>query len=157
MIEILGWDCNKTWVRVTHCTGKTKVEGWMAVELSEFGQLLRPMLDAMPAATPHEQLLGAIRRDAYPEIRRLVRQGADPNAADIHGETPLFEAASAGCLESAAVLLSKKADVYACSSSGAKPVDFAADDRMQVLLNAAAGKQVDLTQLTSVVNALAEC
>ena len=56
-------------------------------------------------------------RDAA-EVRKLLAEGADPNAKDKYGRTALMEAASGGYTENVRVLLGKGADVNAKDAVG---------------------------------------
>jgi ankyrin repeat protein/S1-C subfamily serine protease len=58
-------------------------------------------------------LHGAAERRAIDEVRRLLDDCADPNAADSTGWTPLHEAAVQASAEAAELLIESGADVYA--------------------------------------------
>merc|ERR1719424_2613383 len=55
-------------------------------------------------------LVVAVREGSITQVEQLLQQRADPNALDILGETPLFEASASGSFRLAAVLLLAGAD-----------------------------------------------
>src|SRR5215831_5147573 len=68
-------------------------------------------IPAVPIPQSEVDLHRAARDGDLPVLRSRLQQGADPNAKDPAGHTPLFEAVAAGHAESASLLL----------SAGAKP------------------------------------
>lgn len=65
-----------------------------------------------------ELIRDAARRDSDKYLKQLLREGADPNAADIHGYTPLMHAAMYGSDRAAEALITGGADIDAVSHSG---------------------------------------
>src|SRR5688500_2961042 len=63
-------------------------------------------------------LIQAVQRGDVPAVRQLLRQGADPSAAQGDGLTALHVAAETGQLEIARLLLDAKAPVEARSRIG---------------------------------------
>mmetsp|Transcript_71278 Transcript_71278/g.202107 ORF Transcript_71278/g.202107 Transcript_71278/m.202107 type:complete len:210 (-) Transcript_71278:48-677(-) len=80
----------------------------------------------------------AIRRGQEAEVERLLREGADPNAADECGQTHLFKAAATGNLVIVASLLLASGDPSLRSKAGATALDVARDRRLQALMTAMA-------------------
>ncbi|HUU18847.1 MAG TPA: ankyrin repeat domain-containing protein [Sedimentisphaerales bacterium] len=60
-------------------------------------------------------------------VKSLIEDGADVNAENISGETPLHTAAATGHSEMAELLIAKGADVNAENRQGETPLKFAAD------------------------------
>jgi len=161
-IEVVDFD--GPWVQVYHRADRQKVKGWMAVNMKDIGvaipkkykdhdsgELLRPLAGVSPG---EDLLLSAAKRDAHVDMRRLIREGEDPNRVDGQGETPLFEAAAAGSLATVGMLLHLKADPSHRSTSGAQAVEFASDKNTRLLLAAAMGRKVDVLELNRAVEAL---
>lgn len=161
-IEVIDFD--GPWVQVYHRADRQKVKGWMAVNMKDIGipipkkykdhdtgELLRPLAGVSPG---EDLLFSAAKRDAHIDIRRLIREGDDPNRLDGQGETPLFEAAAAGSLATVGMLLNLKADPSHRSTSGVQAVEFASDKNTRVLLAAALGEKSDAIELNRAVEAL---
>jgi hypothetical protein len=95
------------------------------------------------AATPAvDDLVAAIRNGDARAVRKLLDTGADVNARDAEGNTPLILAAfyaSPECLE---LLIEKGADVNAANKAGATPLIRAATDHEKTRLLVAAGANV---------------
>jgi ankyrin repeat protein len=70
--------------------------------------------------------LAVSRREAEPVIRLLLDRGANPNAVDRSGETPLFIAARNGLEDTATLLLNAGADPARRNSAGRTARDVAA-------------------------------
>jgi|Transcript_22812 ankyrin repeat protein len=83
-----------------------------------------------------DPLMFAVRNGMLETVLKLIREGdADPNACDILGETPLFEAVSCGNLDIATALMHHSADPEYRSSSGSVPLDFASCEHMRLLIH----------------------
>ncbi|MBW3623980.1 MAG: ankyrin repeat domain-containing protein [Armatimonadetes bacterium] len=67
-------------------------------------------------------------------VKLLLAHGADVNATDIHGETPLFRAVSQGHDEMVELLLERGANPNVPSRSGETPLHRAAQKRRLALL-----------------------
>jgi ankyrin repeat protein len=63
---------------------------------------------------------------AFPVARILVESGADVNAVDRHGQTPLMNSAGSGAADIAALLLSSGAEVDAATTDGQTALMIAA-------------------------------
>ncbi|WP_314224334.1 ankyrin repeat domain-containing protein [Streptomyces zaehneri] len=63
-----------------------------------------------------KRLLSAVMFGGGPEVDLLLRAGADPTAADVHGTTPLYEACVQGSADAARRLLEAGAPPDAESS-----------------------------------------
>jgi hypothetical protein len=94
----------------------------------------RPQLKAMigvlvvaagASAAVREDLTEAAKKGSVEQVRALLRDGADPNAASPDGRTPLMEAAEAGRRDAVAVLLSAGADPDVHDRLGRTPLDVA--------------------------------
>jgi ankyrin repeat protein len=64
----------------------------------------------------------AVYRNDVPEVSRLIREGANVNAANDYGATPLSEAAVVGNVEVIGKLLKAGADVEAANADGQTPL-----------------------------------
>jgi hypothetical protein len=67
----------------------------------------------------------AVRDGDLKEVRKLLDKGADVNARDKYGWTPLHEAASYGHLDIVKLLVERGADVNARDKDGRTPLDLA--------------------------------
>lgn len=63
-------------------------------------------------------------------VRTLLRQGADPNARDAEGRTPLHSAVLGGSTELMEMLLSAGADINAPDAAGWTPLHFTAEEHL---------------------------
>jgi ankyrin repeat protein len=63
-------------------------------------------------------MLAVQHTEAVPTIRALLRSGADPNAADRYGTTPLMYAAGVGNDTATRLLLAAGADVHRVDTDG---------------------------------------
>ena len=68
-------------------------------------------------ATPAD-LIGAASANDTAAVKRMLARGADPNAADVHGQTPLFFAVYNKNLEAAEVLVKARANPNARTKAG---------------------------------------
>jgi len=87
-----------------------------------------------------------VRRRDLTEVRDLLRKGADPSRRDLLGETPLFEACSAGDAGIAASLLLHMADPLAKASpfpSDISCAELAQEPGVRALVELFAGKTVE--------------
>uniref|UniRef100_A0A7S1Q208 Uncharacterized protein n=1 Tax=Alexandrium catenella TaxID=2925 RepID=A0A7S1Q208_ALECA len=73
----------------------------------------------------------------------LLDRRADPNVADLLGETPLFEAVANASLDIAAALLLRKADPMKQSPTGSSAFEQAEEGLMQTLLAVFQGEEYD--------------
>ena len=69
------------------------------------------MVSLTSTADASDRLVAAVKTKDIKTVETLVQNGADVNAADKHGTTPLIQAVESGSVEIAALLLSKGADV----------------------------------------------
>ena len=81
-------------------------------------------------------------------LQALLKQGADPNARDAEGRTPLMDAVAAGKLEAVGSLLSARADVDARTKAGRTAlIEAAADGQVEsARLLIAAGADLNIYQ-----------
>jgi ankyrin repeat protein len=71
--------------------------------------------------TNSQELVEAVRCNNEMTVKRLLKNGADPNARDIHGRTVLYIACISGFERIALRLISKGADVNLQSHCGKHP------------------------------------
>jgi ankyrin repeat protein len=86
---------------------------------------------AIPACSQdlNARLTAASRTSDTAEVRKLLAEGANPNAMDKNGRTPLMEASSGGYTDTVRVLLEKGADVNAKDMVGWTALFWAAFSR----------------------------
>jgi ankyrin repeat protein len=96
----------------------------------------------VPGQRAAPELVQAAKDEDREATRALLRQGADPNAAEVDGTTALHWAAHHGDAELAERLLRRGADANAANEYGALPMQEAAvlgdADMIRVLLNGGA-------------------
>ena len=90
------------------------------------------------------KLKDAARTRDTAEIRKLLAQGADPNAKDKTGRTPLMEAASEGYTDTLRVLLENGADANATDSVGWTALFWAAFSHRTDALRTLVAKGADI-------------
>ena len=76
------------------------------------------LLVASAHAAGESSLLNAVKNEDVAEVKALLAKGADVNANDTDGKTPLHRAAAAGRRDLGELLLAKGADVNAKSRFG---------------------------------------
>lgn len=82
----------------------------------------------------NKQLLIQSKARNYGEVVKLIRQGANLNITNEHGETPLHIAALQGDLHTMRVLLKNEADKYALTLAGKTPMTYAIEgDSLQAV------------------------
>lgn len=90
------------------------------------------------------RLSDAARTHDLGEVRRLLAQGADPNAKDKNGRTPLMEAAAWGYTDTVKVLLENGADVNATDMVGWTALFWAAFSRRTDAMRLLVAKGADV-------------
>lgn len=101
-----------------------------AIEQHDLGELTaclaeQPIIVSAPLAEDEYQLLHYAAWQNFSEaIPLLVRQGADVNAGDGLGQTPLHYAAHHGKVEAAVALVDLGADINRCTQSGRSPLSY---------------------------------
>jgi hypothetical protein len=73
----------------------------------------------------NKQLFEAVRRGDVEEVRELLEKGADVNAKNNDGWTPLHDAAGHDHVDFARLLVENGADVNAKNNDGKTPIDIA--------------------------------
>ena len=114
------------------------IAGGANVNLPESPDDVTPLLRAI---SPMEN-----REHAAAMVEDLVRAGANVNAADSDGNTPLLRAVESGNPEVVSLLLSAGADVHACDSEG--------DSLLASAVLAAGPKRWPLERMTPIVQTL---
>lgn len=77
-------------------------------------------------STNDANLLAAVAESRPEDVARLLRRGANPNAVDALGQTPLYMAAHTGDIRSAKLLLKAGANVEGDKRAGCSPLYEAA-------------------------------
>jgi ankyrin repeat protein len=90
------------------------------------------------------KLTDAARSRDTAEVRKLLEDGANPNAKDKNGRTPLMEASSGGYTDTVRVLLEKGADVNATDMVGWSALFWAAFSRRTETLRTLVAKGADV-------------
>ena len=70
-------------------------------------------------------------------VKILLERGANPNAEDDAGRTPLHDAAFKGHVEIVKLLLERGADPWIADKGGHIPLDYAKDSAIRSLLESA--------------------
>lgn len=98
-----------------------------AVELllARGADVRRASRNRMAAYPINSALTQAPAERAIAILHRLLRAGADPNAAQVRGHTPLHQAANRGLHDVVELLLMTGADPTARADNGATPADLA--------------------------------
>ena len=78
-------------------------------------------------------------------VRTLLARGADPDARDEDGRTPLFSAVLGGSVALLGLLLESKADVNARDSRGATALHVAAEEVLPEAATLLIGRGADVT------------
>ena len=87
----------------------------------------KQMMERAEKAKDANLFLKAIKNGDIERIKKLISQGADINAKDKRGMTPLHEAAYYGRRQMAEVLIAKGANVNEADTAGQNPLHIAAD------------------------------
>jgi len=101
------------------------------------------VLLAHTATADPSTLLDALRSGDHRAVARLVAAGADVNAPDESGATPLMYAAAFSTLADLRLLVEHRAEVNAANANGSTALMWAAGDTAKVRLLLAHGAAVD--------------
>ena len=85
----------------------------------------RSFLERLRTGTRHGSLLEAVVANDYAAVAGLLNGGANPNAKDERGETPLHKAALANAIAMVTLLVSRGADPNASDALGETPLHTA--------------------------------
>jgi hypothetical protein len=85
--------------------------------------------------TLNKDLIEVARRGDLGEVRRLLDKGANVNARDVDGWTPLHWAAALGRLDIVKLLVERGADVNAKNGDGKTPLDLAREKKYWDIVN----------------------
>lgn len=122
---------------------RTRLEVTMPKPLWALAVFLCLALPTLPQDL-NTKLTDAARTRDTAEVRKLLAQGADPNAKDKKGRTPLMEAASEGYTDTVRVLLENGADVNATDLVGWTALFWAAFSRRTDALRTLVAKGADV-------------
>jgi ankyrin repeat protein len=78
------------------------------------------------------------------QVRELLAAGANPDARDDDGRTPLFSAVLGGSIGLVGLLLESGADVNARDNRGFSPLHFAAEERLPEMARLLIAKGADV-------------
>ena len=115
---------------------------WMVL-IAVFG--LMPMILAMLPVD--EALITAAHKGDLSEATRAIENGANVNAADEDGITPLYRAAEKGHQDAVALLLDKGADVKQVTTDGATPLHIAVEMGHRAVVELLLDKGADVKQV----------
>src|SRR5215470_8156606 len=104
--------------RLIHNQYYEKKAAWMrrgAAVLFGFSLALHAQLPDFTPATP---LIGALMHNDIPEAKRLLANGADPNAGKFVNAPPIFLAVNRGDVGLVRLMVEKGANVKAVDSNG---------------------------------------
>ena len=139
---MIGWNSHTRFAG----TGLTilLIAGAIAAVLRFAGRPRFPTpLPEPPEATPiRAGAVAAIRNADVPAVRKLLDNGADVNARDAEGNTPLILASFYASPQCVQLLIENGADVKAANKAGATPLIRAATDYEKTRLLVAAGAKV---------------
>lgn len=79
----------------------------------------------------------------FPRVRRLLAEGADPNARDEEGRTPIFSATLGGSVGLLGLLLESGADPNAQDERGWSALHFAANEALFEMATVLLGRGAD--------------
>jgi ankyrin repeat protein len=84
-----------------------------------------------------DELLEAARNGDLIKVQKALENGANPNAKNPFGRTPLHEAVVKGRFEVVELLLARGADPRIADNKGHIPLDYAKDSAIRSLLKSA--------------------
>ncbi|MFC1834464.1 ankyrin repeat domain-containing protein [Thermodesulfobacteriota bacterium] len=153
-IELIGQDKKPTLVEYVLSVGadptlKNK-HGCSALECakihgrSEMIALMVLAMPSVPAEYRNEALLGACRLGDPKKVELLLSKGADINAKDEEGDTPLMAALNANKLSVVELLISKGADLEAKNKNDANALHLASLEGDESLVELLLSKGADI-------------
>jgi cytohesin len=84
-----------------------------------------------------DELLEAARKGDLIKVQTALENGANPNAEDNDGWTPLHFVAQEGRVDAVKILLERGADPRIADNEGHTPLDYAHDSAIRSLLESA--------------------
>jgi ankyrin repeat protein len=84
-----------------------------------------------------DELLEAAKNGNLIKVQKALEKGANPNAKDKHGWTPLHSVALMGRVDVVKIMLEHGADPRIADNEGHIPLDYAKDSAIRSLLKSA--------------------
>jgi cytohesin len=125
-------------------SGKTPLDWAIEQSHTETAELLRKHGGKRGSELPLATLFEAVKQVDLQGVKDFLAKGADVNAKDDSGWTPLIHAANRGHNEVAALLIAKGADVNAQNEGGVTTLSFAVSEGHKEIAELLIAKGVDV-------------